>query len=194
VGDWPRTDGGGDHVISPEEWADLADAGSRPVDPVVFAFDVTPDRSRSAIAVAAKRADGLFHVEIVDRQAGTGWVTARLAGLFEQHKPAAVVCDGVGPAASLMFELQSAGVPVGPVNTQEHAQACGLLFDNVQRQTLRHLGTPELAAAVKGAVRRPLGDAWAWSRKNSQVDISPLVAVTLALWAVDRHSAPWVGW
>ena len=35
---------------------------------------------------------------------------------------------------------------------------------------------------MKGATKRPLGDAWAWSRKNSTVDISPLVAATLALW------------
>jgi hypothetical protein len=35
---------------------------------------------------------------------------------------------------------------------------------------------------VKGAAKRPLGDAWAWSRKSSGVDISPLVAITLAVW------------
>jgi hypothetical protein len=40
-------------------------------------------------------------------------------------------------------------------------------------------------AAVRGAVTRPLGDSWVWSRKSSAVDISPLVAVTLAHWAAD---------
>jgi hypothetical protein len=39
------------------------------------------------------------------------------------------------------------------------------------------------AAAPKGASTRPLGDAWAWSRRSSLVDVSPLVASTLALWA-----------
>jgi hypothetical protein len=35
---------------------------------------------------------------------------------------------------------------------------------------------------VRGARTRPLGDAgWAWSRKGSPVDITPLVAATLAL-------------
>jgi hypothetical protein len=51
-------------------------------------------------------------------------------------------------------------------------------------QSLRHLGTPELDAAVAGAITRPLGDAWAWSRKSSSVDISPLVASTMALWGL----------
>jgi hypothetical protein len=55
------------------------------------------------------------------------------------------------------------------------------------RRTVWHTTTAALTAAVRGASRRPMGDAWAWSRKNSLVDISPLVAVTLALWgtAVD---------
>jgi hypothetical protein len=34
---------------------------------------------------------------------------------------------------------------------------------------------------MRGGAKRPLGDAWAWSRKAA-VDISSLVAVTLALW------------
>lgn len=194
VGDWPRTDGTGDHVISLEEWQELEDPASTPVAPVVFSFDVTPDRARASIAACSKRADGLMHVELVDRRQGTGWLVAELARLHTEHKPVAVMCDGVGPAASLIYECVTAGVPVQSVNTQEHAQACGLLFDYVQRQTLRHRGQPELAAAIKGAVRRPLGDAWAWSRKSSSTDISPLVAITLGVFGVDRHAAPWVGW
>lgn len=37
-------------------------------------------------------------------------------------------------------------------------------------------------AALDGAVKRPLGEAWVWSRKSSAVDISPLVACTIAHW------------
>jgi hypothetical protein len=72
-------------------------------------------------------------------------------------------------------------VIVQTVNGREYAQACGSFFDMCDQDMLRHLGTPELAAAVKGASTRPLGDAWAWSRKGSEVDISPLVSCTLAL-------------
>jgi hypothetical protein len=45
---------------------------------------------------------------------------------------------------------------------------------------LRHRGSAELRAAVSGARERAMTDAWAWSRANSETDISPLVAVTLA--------------
>jgi hypothetical protein len=55
--------------------------------------------------------------------------------------------------------------------------------DMVTEGTLVHMGSDELRDAVRGARSRPLGDQWAWSRKNSGVDISPLVAATLALGA-----------
>jgi hypothetical protein len=72
---------------------------------------------------------------------------------------------------------------VETTNTPEHGQACGRLVDMVNDKTMVHMGSDELRDAVRGARSRPLGDAWAWSRKNSSVDISPLVAATLALGA-----------
>jgi hypothetical protein len=42
-------------------------------------------------------------------------------------------------------------------------------------------------AAIRGAKARPLVDRWAWSRTKSTVDISPLVASTLALWSAVEH-------
>jgi hypothetical protein len=64
-----------------------------------------------------------------------------------------------------------------------------MFYDAVQERTVRHLGTPEIVAALRGVVKRPLSDAWAWSRKNSTVDISPLVVVTLALWGAETQSS-----
>jgi phage terminase large subunit-like protein len=189
VGDWPRTDGMGGVVIDPEDWAALFDPKSEAEDPVMasFAYDVTPDRSRSAIGVAAVREDGLVHVEVIKADRGTGWVVPWFEERAEKYRDLKPVCDASGPAGSLLPDFQHAGIEVIPVNAKEHAQACGSFFDAVEQRALRHLHTAELADAVKGAVKRPLGDAWAWSRKNSGVDISPLVAVTLALWGVHAH-------
>jgi hypothetical protein len=55
------------------------------------------------------------------------------------------------------------------------------LFDMVDQGTVRHIGQPELAGAVKGWCEAVLGDSWLWSRTSSAGDISPLVACTLAL-------------
>jgi phage terminase large subunit-like protein len=182
IGDWPPTDGSGDRIISMEQWVSLLDPRSTMVDPVCFAYDVSPDRSFSSIAAAAFNKDGRPHIEVVDRRRGTGWVVERLSELYQRHNPSAVVCDAAGPAGSLVHELEEQGIEIQTVSAAEHGKACGLLVDTVTQGELRHLGQSELTIAVKGAARRPLGDAWAWSRKSSAVDISPLVASTLALW------------
>ncbi len=59
---------------------------------------------------------------------------------------------------------------------------CGQFFDLVAEKQLRHLGQPELVAALSGAAKRDLGDgAWAWGRRVSSANIAPLVAATLAV-------------
>ena len=65
----------------------------------------------------------------------------------------------------------------------EHAEAVGLFMDEVTEETLRHLGIGELLDAIRGAKLRNVGDAHLWSRRNATVDVSPLVAASLAVWA-----------
>lgn len=182
VGDWPRTDGTEGRAIMPADWAAIADPDSIVRDPVCIAFDVSPDRATASIASAGLRSDGRSHVEIIEHCRGTDWIVDMLVGIKKRQRPLAFVTDASGPAASLLPELVARKIEVHLVNSKEHAQACGMIYDGVDQGTLRHLGTSELSAAIAGAVKRPLGDAWGWSRINSTVDISPLVAVTLALW------------
>lgn len=172
-------------VIPLATWRALVDPDSKAAPPYVFAFDVTPERSSAAITVGSRRPDGLIHLETVEQGPGTSWVVPRLDRLVGKHGPAAVVCDAGGPAASLVPECERIHLTVTTTSAREFAQACGMLFDAVTAGRLRHLDTPELAAAIDGAVKRPLGDAWAWSRKSSGVDISPLVAATLSVWGVE---------
>jgi len=183
VGDWPSADGSGS-VIDMVRWALLEDGRSKMVDPVALAFDVTPDRAYASVSAAGRRADGLRHVEVIERRRGTGWVAARLAELDRVHSPRVVVCDSAGAAMSLVPEVEAAGVRVTKTSTREHAEACGVFFDSVEQSTLRHLGTPDLDAAVRGARRRRVGGAWLWDRADSLVDIGPLVSCTLALWGL----------
>jgi hypothetical protein len=144
---------------------------------------VSPDR-RASIAIAGRRRDGHFHVEILEAREGTSWLVGRLAQLINDHDPWLVAADAYGPAGVLIDKLEEqARIEVVRVTSSQHAQACGVLLDAVTEGMLRHLGSAEIVAALKGASTRPLGDAWAWSRRSSLVDISPLVASTLALWA-----------
>lgn len=171
-----------DAVIDSATWRALVDEKSAAEDPVSFAADMTPDRAFSSIAVSGRRRDGRMHVEIVENARGSEWVVPRLLELRAKWKPCAVVVDGAGPAGSLIAPLEAAGVEVLKPSARDAAQACGALYDAAMQGHLRHRDQAELNAALAGAKRRELGDAWAWARKNVSVDISPLVAATLALW------------
>lgn len=171
-----------DAVIDSQTWNRLADSKSKAGDPVAFAVDTTPDRSYSSVAAAGERRDGRRHVEVVDNARGTDWVVGRLLELRDRWKPCAVVIDGAGPAGSLIAPLEAKGVEVLKPSARDAAQACGAFYDAAVNGQLHHLDQAPLNAALAGAKRRELGDAWAWARKNVSVDISPLVAVTLASW------------
>lgn len=183
VGDWPRTDGIAS-VIDLEVWDRLGKVHSEPLRPVAYAFDVRPDRSRSVIAAIGRNAAGKLHIEIGEQKEGTGWLVDRLEQLDREQLPMGIVCDGVGPASSLVPQLKQRNVEVTVLETPQVAEACGMFYDAVQQEQLAHLNQPELLHAIKGAVQRPLGDRWAWSRRNSSSDISPLVACTLGVWLV----------
>jgi hypothetical protein len=122
-------------------------------------------------------------VEIIDKLPGTKRLAERLYDLEATHSPLEIVCDGHGPARSVIPDIDAAGVNVRQLDSNDYADACGRLVDVVTDESLRHLGSLELWNAVRGAKTRPMSDRWAWSRKNSTVNISPLVAATLALWA-----------
>lgn len=171
-------------VIGEDAWRALAAADSEPGEQVVFAIDMTPERSHAAIAVAGTWRGGT-HVEVVEHRPGAGWILDRAEELHARWKPRCWVIDAGGPAGSLIEDLaERLGVEVVSPKAREVAAACGQFYDAVAEQALSHLDQAPLAAALAGAQMRPLGDAWAWARRGVSVDISPLVAVTLAKWGL----------
>jgi hypothetical protein len=165
-------------------WEQRVTAESPSADGAVFAVDIPPERDGASIAVC----DGVTF-ELARRSPGTEWVVAECIRLWDTYKPSAFVVDAIGPAAAIVPDLEEAGVTVVVTNTREFASACGRLFDGIVNDECRHTGQPDLTTAVAGAASRKLGDAWAWSRSTSAVDISPLVAVTLALWGATTLTA-----
>lgn len=175
-----------------DAWADCEQADAVPAVSAAWSVDVTPDFSWASIA----RADAEGVVEVVARRRGTAWVRDELSELVGSSGAPTVVDFG-GPASVLKDDLEDLGIPLLVLSGKEVAQACAGFVDAVVRRAVTHRGQPELDAAVEGASRRPLGDAWAWSRKSSAVDISPLVAVTFARAGARQKEAavvPMVAW
>ena len=179
LGIWAKI--GGDSAIPEASWAACLDhdsvAGSR----VVFAVDVPPARDVATIAAVSERADGVRHVEVVDRRAGVSWVPSRLRELRDRWSPLAVVLDEGSAAGALLPDVKREGVRTVPLSMKQYGQACAGVYDAVQQRKLAHTGQVELDDAVASARVRGVGESlWKWDRKNQVSDISPLIAVTHA--------------
>lgn len=162
-------------------------------DPPVLclAVDVNPERSWASISAAGQALEGdLPFVELVDRREGTGWIADRLFELQERYRPVEIILDRQSPAASLIDELEKARVDLEITDSTYMVRACGNFKDRVALMRFSHRSQQELNDAVKNAGTTQRADAWAWSRKSSRVDISPLVAATLALesWEQNKDS------
>jgi phage terminase large subunit-like protein len=166
-------------IIPAAVWARGADGSSEVTDTLAFAIDADSDGERASISVAGMRKDGKYHVEVTDNSPGTDWVSDRIRALVAQWQPCALVANG--PAAALLPELDDK-IPVLVVGTTEFAVA-SLAFKNLAvAGNIRHLNQPVLNVALDVARRRPSGDSWILSRRDSAADITPLVSAALALY------------
>jgi hypothetical protein len=210
LGIWPPGLAGAFQIIPEQAWSTACDPESEIAGPLALAAAVSVDRSRAAICAVGARADGLLHAEVTstplraDNRNGTGWVVPRLVELARRNNPCAIVFDEFGPTGSLLPAAEEAKLDVTRIGTAGVAKAYGMFYDAVSggdpsSRVLRHIGQPELTAAVAGAKRRPLGQGHAWDGRNTAVDITPLVAATNALWGyltrpTDETPEAWVAW
>lgn len=183
LGIWREDEG--QTVFPPGAWAACGDpqARSRKSRARGLAIDVSPDRERASLGAAGITANGRTLIEVIKCDARTDWIMAMARDLaLKADVP--VVIDRGGQAASFIPLLEDAGVRIIGTGPSEMVAACGLVYDQVVEGKLVHLEQPELIAAVEGAKQRDLGDGWAWHRRRSSVDITPLVACSLAAWSV----------
>lgn len=162
-------------VIPAVVWQRACDPEASPESPLTFGLDVNPERSAAAIV-----AGGGGAAELVDHRAGTSWLVDRAVDLNGRHGGRWVL-DAAGPAGPFAEKLAAEGLEVHKTGAREMIDACAVLFDALMDGTVRVRPDRRLDDAVAVAARRNVGDAWAWARKSSVADISPLVALTLAV-------------
>lgn len=181
LGIWNDVDDDAAQALPAEAWAAALQPECGIEGAPSFALDVSEDRKWSAFAAAGVSTldAAKVAVEVVDTLKGTAGVVARAQALLEKWGGELSVAKG-SPAASLIPDLVAAGVPVDEVSGEDQVRACGQLYDAVVDGRVHRRVQPSLDVAVRGAYQQPVGDAWKWSRRRSSVDISPLVAVTLA--------------
>ena len=181
-------------VIDEESWTAAGDPSSMATDRLTLAIDVAPDRSVATVALAGLRPDGLWHVEVDDTKRGTDWIGSWVSARAAKNRLHAVVVDEL----SGLVEKRKNGrnylvgtdvvVTLAASEGRDMAIACAKLFDSVvaPEPTVRHTDQPQLNVALSVARKRSLGAGWAWNRKDADSDITPVVAVTLALWGAQK--------
>ena len=199
-GKWPVSADATDRIDA-ERWKGLQDKASSRVGDVAIAVDIAPDRSWSAIGLYGERADGLGHVRLTDYRPGTSWLVGRMVELRD-----ALGADllgfamGRGTAKSLEPDLAKVGItrpddPEEPhrgdlavLSAVEMAAACAQIIDAVKSGTLRHVPEQPLDLAIPAARTKITGDTIAWTRRDSTVDVTPVVVVTQARWLFEAWS------
>lgn len=197
-------------IISEQDWQGVEDTESfiPEENAISFGLDFTPERSFGTIVAAGLNAEEKLHVEITssektdlfDHRPGTSWMVPRMVELANRWNPCAVVIQANSPAGSLIPELEAKGIKVTTPSATEYAGACGSIYDRVYSNQIAHVGQHPFLIALAGAQKLDLGEgAWKWNRKAVTVDISPLVAMTLASYGLARFGhieavQPWVSW
>ena len=181
----------GRRVVPTRSWAACRRIKSTPIEsvPPVFGVDVAADRSAAAIVACwPDQADGTPVLETVEYAAGVDWVAPRLAKLHRSFRPPMIAADNQGPVLTVVDALHRLKVPVTQPKVPEYAAACQTILDRIDRGEVGHRGGKALDAAVAGAVKRPIGDGgWGWARRSATVDVSPLIAGTLAFYAHEHR-------
>jgi hypothetical protein len=156
-------------------WEQLLEPTARPTGPLVLAFDVNPERTAAAIAVA-----GGGVVEVVEHREGVAWLGPRIAELLERHDIGAIIRDPGGPAGATRLE----DLDVTDINLAQLAEACAAMVDAIATGALKLRPHSALAKAFAAARTINRGEGrFIWARRVTDADLSPLYAATLAGWA-----------
>jgi len=163
-----------------------------PQSQVMFGLDFTPERDRGCLAVAGLADDGaevVTPVEVIESGSDLEHIVATAARVANQWN-GFITIDRGSPAASavpalerLTWDDSSLTHKVRLIPFTELVRACGDFHDAAVHARVTHRGDYRLTDAVLGATKRKVGEAWAFARRGG-TDISPLMAATLARWAV----------
>jgi hypothetical protein len=182
-GNWPRDESEIGQVISAEAWASMA-AATPPelTGPIAIAVDRSQDRKTWAIAAAQRTVEGRIHLELAPykdlRQAD---VLEKLTDIVCDWDPISITCDARSAAAVIRPSLEAREIEPAMSNTAGMQLACGSFLDAVEAGQLSHSNQQTLNDAVVSAVKRPLGQGFAW---DSAPGVTYLVSASLAVWGL----------
>lgn len=180
-------------VIDEESWNKVADPASMAVDRLTLAIDVPPERGVSSVSLAGQRPDGRWHVELDEQRKGVDWVIPWIKTRTTKNRLHAVVCDEMSGLVEKRRDRHyligtDILVTLAAAEGRDMAIACAKFYDGVMDESVKHTDQPQVNEALSVARKRPLAGGWAWNRKDTASDITPIVSQTLALWGAQNDN------
>ncbi|NNG20507.1 hypothetical protein HJ590_13210 [Naumannella sp. ID2617S] len=178
-----------DEVFGPGNWEVCQGEIPSDVSMGALGLAATLDLKRACLTGAGQAGERMVVVPLQHGDTAGDWLMPRVIAEIRAHQ-VPVVVDGHGPGAVLVPELVSElkEAKLNPdkflivTTTPQVLDACADIHRLVVRHDLLHANYPELDTAVAGAFKRDVGDRWAWGRRASVQDITPVESMTLAAW------------
>lgn len=189
-GRWPKADTDREAVIPAKDWQDMATASPRLVGSCAMAVDRSKDGRTWAVGAVQRLSDGRRHGEIGPVTSATATEMVEfLVRKVTEWNPVALVIDARSDAMVLVPLLIEAGIEPVVTNASDMARACNGWLNAALEGQFSHSDQQLLNDAVAGAAKRDLpGGGFAWD-KAGEAPIAPLVAVSLADWALLKFGA-----
>ncbi|MCB9377101.1 MAG: ATP-binding protein [Microthrixaceae bacterium] len=186
-------------VIDMDQWRALrVDGNDLPTRGLVV-VDCSPDLEWTSVAIATDGPDGR-PLGLIDRKEGTAWAPARVAQLVNDIEicidPKTRIGVYLTPSAKHMAsKLTELGIDHHVLTATEAGAGCSTLLTRIPTKGAAHVGQPDLDAAARNAITKYSGNVMQWDQRKTTVDISALVAYSIAIhlwfvWAANPPTPP----
>lgn len=173
-------------AIPAAAWNKAQNERARPNAPLTYCLDISLDRALASIAVA----DEHGNCELIDNKPGTGWVVERLTEIVNKHG-GRVAIDMYGPAGAYAPVLEQHKIEVVKYALKDVCHAANRFYDALIGGTINIRPTENLDRAAASVRKKPVGSSWLWARNDPGVDLTPLLALTVAYHAAtDKRETP----
>jgi hypothetical protein len=195
LGLWPTERGASSWAaVNEADWTRAATTMEQPAGvTTALGVDIDPfGRSASIQAAVADPDRDAVLLELIDHRPGSAWVADAVRSLAPSVQ--AIGIDDYGPGHDLIYALQDDPATAEKLVTTKSADfvaACYALDARIRerRAMFRQSDLYETMAQSMAAAERTTGKSWQWERRVS-VSQTPVVAATLAMWALGRAPDP----
>jgi hypothetical protein len=192
-----------DAVIEAGLFADLNDPEQTPprnTGDMVLSYEVSMDRSRSAIVAAwVDPVTDKPALRVLRVGAGWTWLAPAVVAISKDLHPRAIGADDGGPTRDATEEIRmlQQSIELELLQARDFATACDgfkaralvgafTWYEEPRQGQADDEAQTFLAEAVAVAKTRTMGQGWAWDRMKSRGPIPELVAATVALRLLER--------